>query len=73
MNRHLYYTNPDMLDLSKFREVAQKHAAGDYRTEPQKCTIHFHKLGLKCKKYKHEVYTQNEAGEVIVEETGVEG
>lgn len=73
MNRHLYYANPQMLDLSKFREVAQKHAAGDYRTEPQTCTIHFHALGLGCKGYKHEIYSQTEEGNVEVTEAVAEG
>lgn len=56
MNKHLYYSDPQHLDLSKFREVAQKHAKGDYRTEPGTCTIHFHYHGVPCIDKEHEIY-----------------
>lgn len=58
--RHLFYFDPDVVDLSKLREEAARSAAGDKRNAPRETTIHHHKVRTKCAGNKHEVFKVQE-------------
>lgn len=68
--RHLYYFDPETIDISKLRQCAADNAKGDSRTRPQSTTIHFHKIFDYCDGFKHEVTTLRKGQEPMLEVYG---
>ena len=54
--RHLYVSDPKVVDVSKMRETAQRLSKGNKHNSPQTVTIHFHRHGAMCLDRDHEYY-----------------
>lgn len=56
-HRHLYYSDPEAIDLNKLRADAEVYVKGDYRNPPaDSVTIHHHRKTDQCPGRKHEYF-----------------